>query len=118
MVSLLVASALAALIHGSTEPWAVLGEIRAEAAPSSILGGAELSDGAGLCWCRSERLCQFRNLQLSPPEDSSLWGNQRGLLPVIQHKAALDNRQLSAWLSALELLDFSNSSPQTSETGP
>lgn len=38
-----------------------------------------------------------------------------GSLPVSQHEACLDNRQLSAWLSALELLDFSNSSPWTSE---
>lgn len=41
--------------------------------------------------------------------------DSEGSLPVSQDKACLDNRQLSAWLSALELLDFSNSSPWTSE---
>lgn len=88
LVSLLESSALTALIQGGTKPWAVLpeGQIRAEAAPSRFLvwgmSRAELSDGAGLCWCRSghrgwclagERLCQLRGVCEPTP---ALFGQQ------------------------------------------
>lgn len=96
--------------QGSSKPWAEqLQQALGGGEQSSLVElscvGAGLATGAGASGGQRG----------SVSSGTSSERESEGSLPVNQHKACLDNRQLSAWLSALELLDFSNSSPWTSE---